>query len=825
MLTYVWEKLKLSAKGIDLARLELQNSMSAAIIDEQRKHIAQMQQQLRELIEYPPTPSGVPIVSRSDIAYVYRAILRETWLASGMTPESTEQGKITFETTYLAVIKRMIGFYHLLPASEYNHHREVGGLLRHSLEVGLMSLRASKFTKPNPIGFQDIERERIPRWQFAAWLVGIIHDAGKIIADMEVISHKPEGLVWQPQVEDIFEWAQRESIRRYTVHWRAGRVHQEHDNLSVMLLDKLLTDDLRRWLYTSNDNLSLPLINCLRHYKQRDGYLEICLRAADNRSAEADMRTQWHRAFGKRRIGVETSIVLAMRDLYKRSWHKGMGKEHARVFMIDGSVYLDADKAIKEIIAYVNKSLNNALPIVPQGVINIMYDGGMLRRLHPYSQTCELRFTKPNKETVFKYNLVQLNWNGALFDSNVFPEDMTNATLTLSKLGELVKIDEAGRLEYFPSNIAEVENFFTGHDVPEFIAFSEKALNNMKGQKPAAPSDGKAIESSGKQEQSAKQPSPGTDKPAPAVTQNAANTSPKSKKSTSKKAQSQRALTNACSSQSKAAKSGNPANGASSSKSQRAKQGRTGFAPSPSSKVAQALGSFNDKTGFDGRDVHREVPDHRLQDVVVQDSESGRAVKEMGIDKRPNVKDGMPANVQAYQNQVQMRMDSVRHNPTAIFLAYVLSRGVLANYWPKDRDWIRPEKHKGLLYVRVGWLTELLNIHNQSATKELDLFAVVKQSDYCQAVKEKTLGDGENGYVQVLLDVFALAATVVAVPSTELYNMAMKVDIRGARFADPKPLDDKYQPLSIVSASFAKALLESEEAKRIGLSKEALHVI
>ncbi|KAA3419556.1 hypothetical protein F1714_11850, partial [Streptococcus pneumoniae] len=44
------------------------------------------------------------------------------------------------ERYYLSAIKRFARFAHLLPASQSHHHRGAGGLLRHSLEVGLWAL-------------------------------------------------------------------------------------------------------------------------------------------------------------------------------------------------------------------------------------------------------------------------------------------------------------------------------------------------------------------------------------------------------------------------------------------------------------------------------------------------------------------------------------------------------------------------------------------------------------------------------------------------------------------------------------------------------------
>lgn len=49
-----------------------------------------------------------------------------------------------FDAHYYPVMFRMANMVHLLPASQSHHHRRNGGLLRHSLEVGLYAIQLAE---------------------------------------------------------------------------------------------------------------------------------------------------------------------------------------------------------------------------------------------------------------------------------------------------------------------------------------------------------------------------------------------------------------------------------------------------------------------------------------------------------------------------------------------------------------------------------------------------------------------------------------------------------------------------------------------------------
>ncbi|MFA7098079.1 MAG: TraI domain-containing protein, partial [Gammaproteobacteria bacterium] len=115
------------------------------------------------------------------------------------------------ERHYLPAIQRFASFAHLLPASQSHHHRGAGGLLRHSLEVGLWALQSADRVLLDAAKTPSRRREMEPRWQLAVFLAALCHDAGKPVTDLSV-TDRDRAAIWKPIKEDLYAWAARNEI-------------------------------------------------------------------------------------------------------------------------------------------------------------------------------------------------------------------------------------------------------------------------------------------------------------------------------------------------------------------------------------------------------------------------------------------------------------------------------------------------------------------------------------------------------------------------------------------------------------------------------------
>lgn len=102
-------------------------------------------------------------------------ILRQTRLA----PE-------VFHRDLRAALVAYAEFVQLVPASESHHHAHPGGLLAHTLEVLLAATTLRNgYLLPLHAATEAIDKQR-DHWTFAVFLAALLHDIGKIMADLRL---------------------------------------------------------------------------------------------------------------------------------------------------------------------------------------------------------------------------------------------------------------------------------------------------------------------------------------------------------------------------------------------------------------------------------------------------------------------------------------------------------------------------------------------------------------------------------------------------------------------------------------------------------------
>ncbi|HHY0527827.1 TPA: MobH family relaxase [Vibrio parahaemolyticus] len=383
---------------------------------------------IEDLIRYPPETKGIPVIPLEKILASQSEILRLMHRDSGMPDPEKEKGKskddqakkeyqLNFDTLFRQVVTNYIRYVHLLPASENHHHSDVGGLARHSLEVALNSLRRSQQQVLPAIGHLDEEQARKPRWQYAAWICGLLHDAGKILYDMRVYD-VDTGEDWNPYLSDLISWAHENKVSRYRVTWKPEHRHKKHENLSVQVLEWILTPEAKFYLMDNSDELPIAINHALAHYGGHDGYLQTCIREADSASTEKDIRTQWHEMIGKRRYPLESAIVKAMRRL-RDSWEVNKPKGH--IWVIGEEVYLAWPKSIQLIVQQLQEDKVD-VPVNPTRILEILEERNLVNRMDD-SVTYSM-FTPEMDGVTGAERVIQLAWPGLLYETMPVPRSV-----------------------------------------------------------------------------------------------------------------------------------------------------------------------------------------------------------------------------------------------------------------------------------------------------------------------------------------------------------------------------------------------------------------
>ena len=175
---------------------------------------------------------GTPLLDIEQVLAPHQKLIEHTARVSGFAGDRSEYN---FDTLFTKVIENYVSYIHLLPASSGWHHARAGGLTTHSLEVANRALRLARQSHLPSNKMIDIEVQRKPRWDYATWLAGLLHDSGKVFSDMDVVCAEDHNKKWHPLVCDLYTWAKNENVDRYFVKWKRNRKHKAHENTSHVL--------------------------------------------------------------------------------------------------------------------------------------------------------------------------------------------------------------------------------------------------------------------------------------------------------------------------------------------------------------------------------------------------------------------------------------------------------------------------------------------------------------------------------------------------------------------------------------------------------------
>lgn len=317
-----------------------------------------------EIPRYPPFMKGLPAVHPQKIMetqYELIARIRETAIVE----------QADFNRLFIPVIERFAAYAHLLPASQSHHHRGAGGLFRHSLEVGLWALQASDkvlVEAKTPAQRREIE----PRWQFAVFLAGLCHDAGKPVTDV-VVTNRERTTQWKPLKESLYEWTQQNKVDAYFLEWREGRGRQ-HTSLSSHVADRIIREEVIDWISEASTELVAWLFETLNYNPSPTNRLHDIVIKADQTSVERDLKTLGVAMAGYDiGVPVERYVTDVMRQLIKEGiWL--VNEPGARVWNIGGHIYLVWPAAGEDIAKQIREDRVPGIPRTPDTILEMLVE-------------------------------------------------------------------------------------------------------------------------------------------------------------------------------------------------------------------------------------------------------------------------------------------------------------------------------------------------------------------------------------------------------------------------------------------------------------------
>ena len=322
---------------------------------------------LQRIPRYPPFMEGLPVYAPAEL------LATQHELTGGI--HNLIANAELLATHYNPAMLRLAAFVHLLPASQAHHHRGAGGMLRHSLEVGLWALQQTEGKLIRGVTTPQQRRVIEPRWRLAVFLAGICHDLGKVVTDLTV-TDRANAQRWRPYHQGVYDWALSHDIENYFLHWQEGR-GKHHTNVSSTLIDAVIAKESFDWISDGSTDVVIWLTESLNSNPGQTNQIHDYVIKADQLSVERDLKTMGVAMAGYE-IGVPVERYLT--DIMRRLVREGVwriNEPSARVWNIGGMTYLVWPMAGEEIARRTNDEDIPGLPKTPDGILDMMVERGI----------------------------------------------------------------------------------------------------------------------------------------------------------------------------------------------------------------------------------------------------------------------------------------------------------------------------------------------------------------------------------------------------------------------------------------------------------------
>jgi len=242
---------------------------------------------------YPPIDLGIP-------AFTPESLLdRNRDIVDALKQNISDQQ--LFDEHYFPAMLRLANMVQQLPASEKHHHRKMGGLLRHSLEVGLYAVQIAEERISQ--GGVASEQGTDPRWKLAVFIAGIGHDLGKIVTDI-LVSDRSTELKWSPYSSGLYDWAAHNGIENYFIQWQEGR-GKKHITISSTLIDTVMKKGSLNWISDDGNDNVIWIHESLNNNPGATNMIHQVIVAADQFSVRQDLKS-----IGRRELDADKSPVV-----------------------------------------------------------------------------------------------------------------------------------------------------------------------------------------------------------------------------------------------------------------------------------------------------------------------------------------------------------------------------------------------------------------------------------------------------------------------------------------------------------------------------------
>ena len=331
-------------------------------------------------------PDGLVALPINELLAPYENLLKLIHQQVGV-PE------IHWKAVYLQFIKNFAEQVQLLPASESHHHSGAGGLLTHSLEVGLNALKIRK-GKVLPVGASsEVIQEQKELWSYAIFTAAMLHDIGKPLTDqiITIISEKPERIL-APLTEIIPVKAV------YRIKFRRERKYRSHENVALLLAPKIIPSPGLDWITSNNDVLD-DWSYCLTGRKSEAGAMGELVTQADQISTAQNLTGAANNPLPSAKvIPLSARLKTALIYLIDEGTTLPLDRQGAAGFVHDDKIWLMSKRVLDDIRIHMRNEGQGGIPSDNTRLMDELMQNGIITPSEANRATWKVKVTISNKD-------------------------------------------------------------------------------------------------------------------------------------------------------------------------------------------------------------------------------------------------------------------------------------------------------------------------------------------------------------------------------------------------------------------------------------------
>lgn len=277
------------------------------------------------------------------------------------------------DTLIIPLIDQLIRWTHMLPASEWHHHRRPCGLFEHSLQCAYYAIQLASYSVP--VEFENVRQKHRDRerWVVAAAVMMLIHDAGKVF-NVKVCADGMD--FWNPNAMSLLQWSEARATDNYYLTWIRGRGEKSHELASIRLAyEHLFSFSLIQYLSRFDDSL-LSAIEEAIVFKR--GPLFPVLIKSESMSIEDDRKIYDQGTVISVVSPSVSAILKAMKSLITQQDWK-INEQDGSVFVTEQGVFVRLTAfEVEGLIQAMKKMATHSLPATDYSIAKVLFEANTL---------------------------------------------------------------------------------------------------------------------------------------------------------------------------------------------------------------------------------------------------------------------------------------------------------------------------------------------------------------------------------------------------------------------------------------------------------------